>query len=260
MFVSYPVEPFLTSTEPSSTRASSRWVQRDARSGTRQALLLGNDLIGRGEVAKGLDSAGCSIIRAETARDALELIGIRAFDIVVIDIRPDLVGYEAICALRAARVTLPLLFISARSTPEALQRALSLGADDVGVLPLDAISSRVTALIERGPQVLRPGLRIGPLQLNLDSQQASVGPNKLTFTEAEFAVVELLATRNGAPVRLECIAHRLRDMLEKPGKRAVEELVARIRRKLAPFQGDILIAKVRGFGFALHTPCAVNDA
>jgi DNA-binding response OmpR family regulator len=80
------------------------------------------------------------------------------FDIVAVDIRPDMLGYDAICVLRTARVALPLLFISARSTQEACRHALSLGADAVGVLPFDdhAISSRILALIRREPPVSRP--------------------------------------------------------------------------------------------------------
>jgi DNA-binding response OmpR family regulator len=262
MFVADPVNYPLTDIESDSIQTAPVPGRRDAGSGIRQALLLSNDLTGRGDVAEALDSAGCKVTRADTTSDALERIRGDAFHIIVIDIRPDLLGYEALCALRAARVTLPLLFVSARSTPEAFQLALSLGADDVGVLPFDnhTISSRIGGLIERGPCAPGRGLRIGPLELNLDSRRASVGVHLLRLTEAEFAVVELLATRNGAPVALERILYQVRDLLQHPAKRTVEDLVARIRRKLAPFRLHIVLVNVRGLGFALRTPAALHDA
>jgi DNA-binding response OmpR family regulator len=130
---------------------------RDPNDGERHILLLDNDLAGGGGLARSLGEAAGIVTRAEGVEEVLDLLRASVFDVVVVDLRPDLLGHEAVCRLRAAGIARPLLFISARSTPEACQRALALGADAVAVLPIDnrRLKARIDALADRATWLQR---------------------------------------------------------------------------------------------------------
>jgi DNA-binding response OmpR family regulator len=198
--------------------------------------------------------AGNVVIRTDNVAGALGILHTRILDAIVVDLRPDLLGHEAICTLRAARIALPLLSITARTAPDAYERAMSLGADGTAVLPLsnDEINAHLDALIDGSSSVVLPELCAGPLKLDLANRRVHARGGDVKVTEAEFAVLELLAIRNGAPVRVEAIQDRLQDIVANPDQKTITTIVNRLRRKLAPFEADKSIVKVRGLGFALR--------
>jgi DNA-binding response OmpR family regulator len=117
-----------------------------------RALVLNNELNALPPVARLLVELGTLVTRATSVAEAVASLRCQEFDAVVVDLRPDLLGYTAIDALRATQIRVPLLFISARSTVAAHQQALSLGADAVTVLPPDGQTMRAVleGLMSRG--------------------------------------------------------------------------------------------------------------
>jgi two-component system, cell cycle response regulator CtrA len=226
---------------------------RDGR-GTRHILLLDNDLAGGGGLACSFRKAGWIVTRAEGVAEVVDLLGTSVFNIVVVDLRPDLLGYEAICRLRAAGVDRPLLFISARSTPEAFQRALALGANAVAALPIDdrTLKAWIDVLAERKEPAPTTELQVGPLDFDLRSGVVRVDGHPLLLNAAEYTTLELLAVRNGAPVRRESILLRLSGLVEALNERTVDEVINGIRQTLVPFGAHKVIVTVRRLGFALR--------
>jgi two-component system OmpR family response regulator len=224
-------------------------------------LLLDNDLVSRGVFARPLTESDWIVSRAEGVPEARDLLSRQSFDVIIVDLRPDLLGHEAVCSLRATGVALPLLFVSARSTPEATSRALALGADDVAILPLDIpeISAQVEQLASRGPVARFPRLRVGPLEFDFANRLVRANDCPIAFTDAEFDVLETLATRNGAPVRPENIPSRLKGPGEIRTRRTAADLIDRICHKLTPFGAEKLIVRDRLLGFALCEPVGVSE-
>jgi DNA-binding response OmpR family regulator len=65
-------------------------------------------------------------------REALALITSEPFDVVILDIMmPDVDGYEVLRHIRATEETadLPVIFLTAKSTPADIEKGLSLGAN-----------------------------------------------------------------------------------------------------------------------------------
>jgi DNA-binding response OmpR family regulator len=65
-------------------------------------------------------------------REALALISSDPFDVVILDIMmPDVDGYEVLRHIRATPETadLPVIFLTAKSTPADIEKGLSLGAN-----------------------------------------------------------------------------------------------------------------------------------
>jgi two-component system cell cycle response regulator CtrA len=218
-----------------------------------RVLLLANDLMPSDCVAHALAEADCSVVHAGSADTAIALIGVDDFDVVVVDFRPDLLGYQAICQLRLAHIDLPVLFVSARSTLDAFNRAYAVGADEVAVLPFDLpdLKARLELLTRRAGVSRRlQTIQVGRLEIDLEERHARVDGRALPLYSDEYAAFELLVSRNGAPVGKSAILGHAYDTDGAP-RGNVDVLINRLRRKLAKAGVGDLIQSFGGLGYRL---------
>lgn len=99
-----------------------------------------------------LSNAGYAVLEASDGLHGLRLARQQLPDLILSDIMmPGLNGYELLESLRhdLATVTIPVIFVTALSTPTAMRQGMSLGADDFLVKPytvphlLNAIKTRL---------------------------------------------------------------------------------------------------------------------
>ena len=79
---------------------------------------------------------------ASTGREALERAPEQRFDVILLDVMlPDAGGFEVAEELRAAEPThdVPLVFLSARTSPADLARGRAAGAIDYVTKPFDPV-------------------------------------------------------------------------------------------------------------------------
>jgi DNA-binding response OmpR family regulator len=65
-------------------------------------------------------------------REAIETVGTQPFDAVILDIMmPDVDGYQVLRHIRSTPETahLPVIFLTAKSTPDDIEKGLALGAN-----------------------------------------------------------------------------------------------------------------------------------
>src|SRR5882724_3233146 len=75
---------------------------------------------------------GMDPIKCPGGREALEIIGTQPLDAVILDIMmPDVDGYEVLRHIRSQPATrrLPVIFLTARSTPADIEKGLAMGAN-----------------------------------------------------------------------------------------------------------------------------------
>lgn len=75
---------------------------------------------------------GMQPIKCPGGREALELLAAESFDAVILDIMmPEVDGYEVLKHIRAGQTTakLPVIFLTAKSTPGDVEKGLALGAN-----------------------------------------------------------------------------------------------------------------------------------
>ena len=75
--------------------------------------------------------------------------------------------------MRSSRVETPVLILSGLNRPNAKVKGFGMGADDYITKPFDKaeLIARIQAVIRRSKGYSQPVLKIGPLQLNLDSRE-----------------------------------------------------------------------------------------
>lgn len=90
------------------------------------------------------------ILKAIDGESGVQLVGAESPDVVILDIGlPGIDGFE-VCRVIRRFSRVPIIFLTVRSTPEAVELARQVGGDDYMTKPFDSkeLVKRVSALLE----------------------------------------------------------------------------------------------------------------
>jgi two-component system OmpR family response regulator len=204
-------------------------------------------------VAGGLRQHGFAVDHARDGDEALALAGTTAYDAAVVDVMlPRLDGLSLVRRLRAAHSTLPVLFLSARSSVDDRISGLQAGGDDYLTKPFafSELLARLQALIRRAtraPEATR--LAAGDVALDLATREVRVGDRAVELQPKEFTLLAFLLRHAGRPVTKTMILEHVWDYSFDPQTNVVDVLVHRLRGKVDPEHRRI--ETVRGVGYVL---------
>ncbi len=186
---------------------------------------------------------------------------------VILDLMlPDISGTDVCQMLRAAKVQLPILMLTALSTVEDRVAGLRLGADDYLCKPFDfeELLARLEALGRRGREFKQPAptvLRVGDLELDRATMRAARAGRSLSLTARELALLELLMSAPGKLFSRERILANIWGANEDPLTNVVDVYIGRLRAKIDEGHPVRLIQTQRGLGYRLEeAPKARTDA
>ena len=157
-------------------------------------------------------------------------------------------GLDVLRTIRAARITTPVLVLTAEADESMIVQALDAGADEYVVKPMRnrELAARVRALVRRNEAAGdAPALTSGTLVLNRLTRKASVGAEQLNLSPREFRLLEHMMVRAGAVVTRTELLSRVWEMEFDPGSNVVDVYVRYLRTKV----GAHHIATVRGAGY-----------
>lgn len=160
-------------------------------------------------IGRRLSQQGYMVALCDNGREALDMIGSRGFDLVLLDmVMPGLSGVGVLAELRGTRETadLPVIMMTARSEPIAAIEALSGGADDHLAKPFDF--DVLAARIERS---LARARRIADLKRSNASLDARIAARAIELGEIRAQLAETRADR----LRLIASVQSLNDQLER---------------------------------------------
>jgi two-component system cell cycle response regulator CtrA len=204
-----------------------------------------------------LKAAGAVVDHSDTGEEALELSRHYEYDIVLLDlILPDIEGFEVVRRLRIARNDTPVLILSGLTRPQAKVKGLGLGADDFITKPFDKaeLLARMQAVVRRSKGFSQPTLRIGSVELNLDSREVWVDGKQVHLTGKEYSILELLVLRKGMVLTKEAFLNHLYGGLDEPEVKIIDVFVCKLRKKLAQAGADNMIGTVWGRGYMVREP------
>ena len=201
-----------------------------------RVLLVEEDLIAARGITLMLKAAGAVVDQTDSGEDALELLRHYEYDIVLLDLAlPDIEGFEVVRRMRLARNDTPVLVLSGITLPQARVKALSLGADDFIIKPYDKaeLLARMQAVVRRSKGFSQPTVRLGRLELNLDSREVTIDGRDIHLTGKEYSILELLVLRKGMVLTKEAFLNHLYGGMDEPEVKIIDVFVCKLRKKLA---------------------------
>jgi two-component system cell cycle response regulator CtrA len=97
-------------------------------------------------------------------------------------------------------------------------------------------------------------LRVGNLQLNLDSREVSIDSQLIHLTGKEYAILELLVLRKGMVLTKEAFLNHLYGGMDEPEMKIIDVFICKLRKKLAIAGAGNLIGTVWGRGYMIREP------
>jgi two-component system cell cycle response regulator CtrA len=222
-----------------------------------RVILVEDDLTVARGISLILKTSGAVIDHADSGEEALELVRHYDYDIMVLDLMlPDIEGYEVVRRMRAARIEVPILILSGLCRPHAKIKGLAVGADDFMTKPFDKgeLIARVQAIVRRSKGFSQPSLRVGPLQLNLDSREVTAAGQPVHLTGKEYSILELLVLRKGMALTKEAFLNHLYGGMDEPEMKIIDVFICKLRKKLAQAGATNLIGTVWGRGYMIREP------
>jgi len=227
------------------------------------ALLAEADDRQRQRLIEGLRPCGVSatgVLTATALMSALEATAARP-DVVIVDAGlPDATAM-AVCAHLRARPgvdgQLPIVLTGDAWSSAARIQALELGADEVLAKPLEPreLAARIRGLMRRSGAagqavaVTLGAWRLDPVLRRLSAQ----GRGHRSLTGGEFRLLQVLLRQPGQVLSRHELSLQVRGVEAGPLDRYVDNLVAKLRRKLDDVETaeGALIRTVRGLGYAI---------
>ena len=220
-----------------------------------RVLLVEEDLIAARGITLMLKAAGAVVDQTDSGEDSLELLRHYEYDIVLLDLTlPDIEGFEVVRRIRIARNDTPVVVLSSIALPQARVKALSLGADDFITKPYDKaeLLARMQAIVRRSKGFSQPTVRMGRLELNLDSREVLVDGRDIRLTGKEYSILELLVLRKGMVLTKEAFLNHLYGGMDEPEVKIIDVFVCKLRKKLARAGADGVIGTIWGRGYVIR--------
>jgi len=213
-------------------------------------------------LSRGLVEQGYSVEVARNGLDGRALALARDYDVIVLDVMlPGCDGWSVLHAVRAEKQT-PVIMLTARDSVDDRVRGLREGADDYLVKPFSFLElvARLQVITRRGRSQEQSQLRVGDLHVDLLKRKAQRGTTRIDLTAKEFALLALLARRQGEILSKTVIAELVWDMNFDSHTNVVEVAIKRLRAKIdAPFPQKLLHT-MRGMGYVLEVRDAKESA
>ena len=206
-------------------------------------------------VADTLRGQGYDVITAADGIEALEKFKTEAADIVVADVMmPKMDGFTMAKEIRKISPTIPLLFLTAKSTIDDIEEGFEIGANDYLKKPFELreLIVRIKALLRRYSTNRSEDIKfsIGRYIFNVTTQTLSLEERSVELSHFEAKVLERLATSIGKTVDASELMIAVWQRDEPSNRNSLHGYIHKLRRILRHDQ-SVNILNQRGFGYML---------
>jgi len=203
-----------------------------------------------------LEGEGFETEVAYSAEEALKK-DIGSFHLILLDVMMgEMSGFKLAKLLRKEReLSVPIIFITAKTTEDELLTGFSLGADDYISKPFSVkeVVVRVKAVLKRGSLDKQPeqsSLGLDDLVVNLKKRKVKIAGKVVDLTRKEYEILVLLLKSEGSILSREEILNRVWDEDVVVSKRTIDVHITHLRKKLGNY--GKCIRNKQGYGYALE--------
>lgn len=206
-------------------------------------------------VADTLRGLGYDVITAADGVDGLEKFSTTGADIVVADVMmPRMDGFTMAKEIRKLSPAVPLLFLTAKSTIDDVEKGFEIGASDYLKKPFELreLTVRIKALLRRYGDNRTEDIRfaIGAYTFNVTTQTLSFGNKETELSHFEAKILERLVTNIGKTVDASELMIAVWQRDEQSNRNSLHGYIHKLRRTMR-HDPAISIINQRGFGYML---------
>ena len=198
---------------------------------------------------------GYEVEKAFDGRTGLERALAGGHDLILLDIMlPGLSGMEVLRRLRRES-QVPVIMLTARDTVVDKVSGLDSGADDYITKPfaIEELLARIRAALRKRPAAQEvPKLTCGPLVMDTERHEVSVGGMSVELTRREFDLLRYLLENKEKVISRESLLDNVWGFDFAGETNAVDVYIRFLRSKLDEKFGCKLIHTVRGVGYVIR--------
>ncbi len=217
-------------------------------------LVLEDDESLRAVLKKRLTASGFTVESAADGEEGLEYLRAGEFDVVISDIMmPVMNGLEFLSAVRAKKIDVPVILLTALDGSGDVVKGLDMGADDYIVKPFEfsELLARIRLVTRRSLGARENVLEVADLTLDLNARTATRGGKEIALSAKEFDLLALLVKNKNIVLTRERICDALYGMDDFIGSNAIDVYIRYLRKKLDEGYAVKLIHTVRGVGYTV---------
>ena len=182
-------------------------------------------------------SRGYRVQTARNGEEGLEAALAGQADLILLDIMlPKVNGFEICRAVRAEKLEMPILMLTAKGQEEDIVRGLELGADDYITKPfsLRELLARAQAFLRRRQAGAAPVYTFGACRLDTVSHRLLKDGAEVPLTNKEFRMLEYFLQHPGRAFTRDSIMNAVWGNSVMVTARSVDRCVTTLRRKIEP--------------------------
>ena len=218
-------------------------------------LIVEDEKILNNTINKSLKDAGYEVESAFDGFDAMEMIEIESYDLIVLDLNlPNMDGMEILKNLRNEDVETKVLILSARSQIQDKVEGLDAGANDFLQKPfhLDELKARVRSLTRRNFIQNNTELSFDKIKFDSKNRTIFIDDKELKLTRKESGILEYLLLNQGRPVSQEELIDHVWDSSVDLLSNSIRVHISALRKKLKQELGYDPIENRIGIGYLLR--------
>lgn len=215
-------------------------------------LLIEDDDLVADSLARALRGSGYVVDCVGDGTHAETAVKTEPYDAVILDLGlPEMDGLEFLRRIRAKKIGVPVLILTARDSYEERIEGLDCGANDYVTKPfhLGELEARVRALLRLSVSNAT-AVNVGELTFDTVRRVLRKGEELIELSPREYAVLEILIHNIGSLVTKQKMASLLSDWDVSVTFNAIDIIVHRLRKKLEPY--GLKLQTIRGLGFLVE--------
>ncbi len=205
-------------------------------------------------ISRRLKEEGYAVDTAMDGKTGLNFAEAVNYDCIILDIMlPGIDGFYILKRLRARKISIPVLVLTAKDTVIDKVKGLDSGADDYISKPFsyDELLARIRALLRRKEDKKENIMTIGDLSLDPITREVYRAEDLIQLTSKEYSILEYLLRNRGKVLTKSQIAEHVWNYDFEYNSNIVEVYIRYLRKKLDEGYEDKLIHTVRGAGYVL---------
>lgn len=202
---------------------------------------------------KGLEEESFCVDVCNSGEEALYLVGVNRYDIIILDIMlHGMNGDEACRRIRHEKITTPILMLTAKNAIDDKVTLLNAGANDYLTKPFsfEELLARIRVQLRKKEQVDNI-LYCADLAINLNTKEVNRGGISIPLTSKEYALLEYLARNQGILVDESRLLETIFSFEKTINSNILNVYMYRLRSKIDKPYALKLIKTHRNQGFIL---------